>query len=155
MGEAATGGPGEAGQGDPDPWSVITRRVRSFWTAARSGVSKIPATYTSMPSAAVSAACSGWPVSLQMARPSRQPSTPSTAGLPPGVNRTDSVVASHILWYATVTPSPSTASVAMCSRSPSPRTGAPTSATEPASAQAATIAASRGSAAVIAGASSS
>ncbi len=54
-----------------------------------------------------------------------------------------------------MTPVPSTASIAMCERPSSPRTGAPASATDPVSAQASIIGASRGSSAVIAGASSS
>src|SRR2546423_27730 len=94
-----------------------------------------------MPSAAVCAACAATPVSLHTARPSRHPSTSSTTGRSPGANRAASAVPSHIFRYATVTPVPSTARTAMCS----PGTGAPTSASDPVSAQADTIGARRGS----------
>ncbi len=45
-------------------WSATIRRARDSMTSA--AFSTRPPTYASMPSAAVSAACSGWPVSLQM-----------------------------------------------------------------------------------------
>ena len=79
------------------PCSVATRRARSSWSAASSTALTLPATYASIPSAAVSAQCCGTPASLQMASPSRQPSTSRTAGSVPAVKRSVSVEPSHIL----------------------------------------------------------
>ena len=136
-------------------YSAAMPRARASWVAASSGNISVAAAYTSMPSAAVSDWCCKTLVSLQMARPSRQPSTSSTAGLSPGANLVASARPSQILRYATVIPAGSMASMPMCGRPASPGTGAPASASTPAASHASDSGSSRGSRSVTAGAASS